>query len=72
MERHLIDTNIISDYFSGSFSEARLKFMDLIIDATPNLSVITQIELLSWKTDLNADQKSKRFHRRQQHFGNKP
>ena len=26
-------------------------FMDKVIDATPNLSIITQIELLCWKAD---------------------
>lgn len=35
--------------------------MDVVIDATPNLSVITQIELLCWKTDAATEQKIKNF-----------
>lgn len=51
MEQYLIDTNVISDYFSASLPETGLQFMDTVIDAVPNLSVISQIELLCWKTD---------------------
>ena len=51
MERYLIDTNVISDYFSASLSEKGMTLLDVAIDATPNLSIITQIELLCWKTD---------------------
>jgi hypothetical protein len=46
MEQYLIDTNSVSDYFSLSFSDAGMKFMDTVLDAIPNLSIITQIELL--------------------------
>jgi len=51
MEQYLIDTNVISDYFSASLPASGLLFMDSVIDAVPNLSVISQIELLCWKTD---------------------
>jgi hypothetical protein len=51
MERYLIDTNVVSDYFSPSLPASGLQFMDSVIDVVPNLSVITQIELLCWKTD---------------------
>jgi predicted nucleic acid-binding protein len=61
MEQYLMDTNVISDYFSRSFSDAGMAFMDVAIDAIPNLSVITQIELLCWKTDLVTEQKIKDF-----------
>lgn len=47
----------MSDYFTGSFSHAGMQFMDTIVDATPNLSVITQIELLCWKIDVITEQK---------------
>jgi len=52
MEQYLIDTNVVSDYFSVSFSAAGMTFMDKVIDATPNLSIISQIELLCWKADI--------------------
>lgn len=61
MEQYLIDTNVVSDYFSASFSESGLKFMDSVIDAIPNLSVITQIELLCWKTETEKEQRIKEF-----------
>ena len=57
MEQYLIDTNVVSDYLSASFSDAGMVFMDKIIDAIPNLSIITQIELLCWKTNAATEQK---------------
>ena len=61
MERYLIDTNVVSGYFSASFSTSGMDFMDSIIDSIPNLSVITQIELLCWDSDTNTMQKVKDF-----------
>ncbi len=61
MERYLIDTNVVSDYFSASLPVSGLQFMDSVIDAVPNLSVITQIELLCWKTDAVKEQRVKDF-----------
>jgi predicted nucleic acid-binding protein len=49
MERYLIDNNVISNYFSGSFSEKVMLFIEDIIDQIPNISVITVIEALSWR-----------------------
>ena len=61
MEQYLIDTNVVSDYFSASLPTNGLDFMDMVIDAGPNLSVITQIELLCWKTDSIIEQRVKDF-----------
>ena len=61
MEQYLIDTNVISDYFSASFSAGGIALMDTVFDAVPKLSVITQIELLCWKTDAATEQKIKNF-----------
>ena len=61
MEQYLIDTNVVSDYLTASFSVAGIAFMDAAIDAIPNLSVITQIELLCWKTDTSTEQKVNDF-----------
>jgi len=61
MEQYLIDTNVVSDYFTASFSFAGMHFMDSAINATPNLSIITQIELLCWNTDAQTEQKVKSF-----------
>ena len=59
MEQYLIDTNVVSDYFSASFSPAGMALIDTAIDATPNLSGFTQIELLCWKTDGAAEKSIK-------------
>ena len=61
MERYLIDTNVVSDYFSASLPATGLQFMDSVIDAVPILSVITQIELLCWETDIANEQRVKEF-----------
>jgi predicted nucleic acid-binding protein len=52
MEQYLIDTNVVSDYFTASFSLGGMSLMDTAINNVPNLSIITQIELLCWKIDL--------------------
>lgn len=48
MEQYLIDNNVISSLFSDSFSEKALVFINEIIDQKPRISVITEIEALSW------------------------
>lgn len=45
---YLIDNNVISNYFSSSYSEEMMVFISEIIDQTPIISVITEIEALSW------------------------
>ena len=45
---YLIDNNVISNYFSSSYSEEMMVFISEIIDQTPVISVITEIEALSW------------------------
>ena len=61
MEQYLIDTNVVSDYLSASFSSAGMSLMDAAIDAIPNISIITQIELLCWNTDKATTEKVKNF-----------
>jgi len=48
MGRYLIDNNVISDYFSASFPEKIMSFISDVIDQIPNISIITEIEALSW------------------------
>jgi hypothetical protein len=61
MEQYLIDTNVVSDYLSASFPAAGMALMDTAIDAVPNVSIITQIELLCWNTDETTTQNVKGF-----------
>jgi len=51
----------ISDYLLSSMPANGLLFMDNVIDAVPNLSIISQIELLCWKTDATMEQQIKNF-----------
>lgn len=43
----LMDTGVLLDYLSERLPEAGMDFMDEVIDAIPNVSVITKIEALS-------------------------
>jgi predicted nucleic acid-binding protein len=61
MEEYLIDTNVVSDYFSDSLPADGTNFLDLIFDAIPNISIITQIELLCWKTATATEKNVKDF-----------
>jgi predicted nucleic acid-binding protein len=59
--KYLIDTNVVSDYLSASFPTAGMELMDKAIDGIPNISIITQIELLCWKTNEITTQNVKDF-----------
>jgi predicted nucleic acid-binding protein len=48
MGEYLIDNNAISNFFSGLLTEKGMDFMAEILDQTPTISVITEIEALSW------------------------
>ena len=48
MEQYLIDNNAVSNYFAGLFSQKGMDFMASVLDQTPRISVITEIEALSW------------------------
>ena len=61
MEQYLIDTNVVCDYFSNSLSSTATQFVDNIIDSIPNLSIITQIELLCWKIEDSIEKKVENF-----------
>ena len=58
MGEYLMDTNVISGYFSETLSESALDFLGEVIDNIPNLSVITEIEALSW---INEDKNKERI-----------
>jgi predicted nucleic acid-binding protein len=48
MGQYLIDNNVISNYFTVSFPPNAMRFISDVIDEIPNISVITEIEALSW------------------------
>ena len=48
MGQYLIDNNVISNYFTESFPQKTMSFISDVINKIPNISVITEIEALSW------------------------
>lgn len=46
--QYLIDTNAVIDYLGKKLPSTGMNFMNQIIDAVPNNSVITKIEVLSF------------------------
>lgn len=61
MGQYLIDTNVVSAYLSATLQPKGMQFLDEVINSTPNLSVITHIELLCWNTDEIARQNVREF-----------
>lgn len=45
--QYIIDSGIVLDYLSARLPESGMEFLDTIINAIPNISVVTKIELLS-------------------------
>ena len=55
------NSDVISDYFADFFETKSANFIGLILDDVPTISFITQIELLSRKTDANIENGIKDF-----------
>ena len=50
MGRYLIESNVIINYTSEKFHENAMRFLTVVIDEIPNISIITKIEILSWRS----------------------
>ena len=50
MGRYLIDTNVIANFTSEKYSEKAMLFLADVINDVANISVITKIETLSWRS----------------------
>lgn len=50
--QYLIDTNAVIDYSGKKLPVTGMAFMNNIIDAVPNISVITKIKLLGFNTSV--------------------
>jgi predicted nucleic acid-binding protein len=62
MGQYIIDNNVISNFFSELFSENGMTFISSVIDEIPTISVITEIEALSWiNPDKSKEQIVKEF-----------
>ncbi len=49
-QQYLIDSNAFIDYLSGKIPEKGMSFMNQVINNIPNISVITKIEVLGYRT----------------------
>lgn len=58
MERFLIDNNVLSRFLSGELTHAGLILVEQAFNQVPIISVITQIEALSW---VHSDKKKERI-----------
>lgn len=47
---YLLDTNFVINYFKGIFQDNAREFTDSVINDVTFISVITRMELLSWKS----------------------
>ena len=47
-KQYLIDSNAISDYLGNKYPLPGVQFMNSVVDAIPNISVISKIEVLSF------------------------
>lgn len=47
-QQYLIDSNAVIDYLGSKFTDSGMSFMNNIINASPNVSVITRIEVLGF------------------------
>jgi predicted nucleic acid-binding protein len=61
MEQYLIDTNIVSHYLSSTLPNNYLDFIDSVVNDIPNISVISQIELLCWNSNSINTENIKKF-----------
>ena len=47
---YILDTNVVIDYIQGNFPDKEATFIEnLLFSDIPNISVITEIEVLCWK-----------------------
>ncbi len=46
-----MDTNVVSKFLAANLSEKGIRFVSKVFDQRPNISFITQIELLCWDVD---------------------
>jgi predicted nucleic acid-binding protein len=60
-EQYLIDTNVIIDYLGQKLLPKAMDFMHGVVNAVPNVSVISRIELLGFSTNETVYQVLKGF-----------
>jgi len=54
-QSYLIDSNVVIDYLAGRLPDSGMSLVDQLVDETPQISVITKIEILGFNTTPEAD-----------------
>ena len=52
--KYLMDSNVIIDYLDNKLPSAGMSFVSEVVDKTPNISVISQIEVLRYQAPIHA------------------
>ena len=52
--KYLMDSNVIIDYLDNKLPIAGMNFMSEVVDKIPNISVISQIEVLRYNAPIRA------------------
>lgn len=60
-QQYLIDTNVVIDYLGERLPVNGMDFMNNIIDAGPNISVVTKIEVLGFNAAKDHEQLLQEF-----------
>jgi len=53
-QQYLIDSNAVIDYLAGKLPEKGMGFLNLVVNQTPNVSVITKIKVLGFSGNSEA------------------
>ena len=53
---YLIDSNVIAHFILVKFSEKTMNFLADVINDIPNISVITKIGILSWRSSIRQEE----------------
>ncbi len=48
--QYLMDSNAVIDYLGNKLPASGMDFMNIVVDAIPNVSVVTKIEVLGFNT----------------------
>jgi hypothetical protein len=54
-QQYLIDSNAVIDYLAGKIPKNGMSFLNRIMNQTPNVSVITKIEVLGFDCDKTSE-----------------
>ena len=60
-KKYLLDSNVIIGYLAGKISQDGMKAVSKMVDQIPNISVISQIEVIRFNDTLENEATLERF-----------